>query len=167
MTRFGPPIERRRDGRYALHLDPAVRAVLRSAAGQMVPLLTSEDPAARRLYPPAYVADGQADAEREYRGLVDGALQDHHRRALTFVVDTADAESLSAEELDGWLSAIESLRLVIGTRLDVSEETVTPPADDPRVPEFGLYDLLGALQACIIDVLAADLPDEGRPEGTL
>jgi hypothetical protein len=30
-----------------------------------------------------------------------------------------------------------------------------------------LYELLGQLQFLIIEVLAAELPDEGRPEGAL
>lgn len=167
MTPFGSPIRRRRDGRYALRLDPTVRTVLGSVSEQVVPMLASGDESTRRLFPPAYVAEDHAAAEEEYRKLVDSALQNHHRKALDVLAATAMSDTLSTDELDAWLSAVESIRLVLGTRLDVGEEAVALAMDDPMAPELALYDLLGALQASIIDALAADLPDEGRPEGEL
>ena len=167
MTAFGSPIRRRRDGHYAIRLDPTVRAVLRSASEQLAPLLASDDPATRRLFPPAYVGSSQGADEEEYQVLVHGALQNHHRAALAVLTETAVAETLSPDELDAWLSAVESLRLVLGTRLDVSEEATLPEPDDPSVPERALYDLLGALQEAIVTVLIDGLPEDGEPEGVL
>ena len=163
MTPFAAPIRRRRDGSYAVRLDPTVRAVLRSASQQMVPLLASDDVATRRLFPPAYVGGERAAEEREYRKLVDNALQSHHRHALAVLADTATADTLSSGEINAWLSAVGSMRLVLGTRLDVSEDTTPPPTNDPAAPEHALYDLLGALQEAIISVLASELPREGEP----
>ena len=43
---------------------------------------------------------------------------------------------------------------------------MAPPApDDPSAPEHALYDLLGMVQAAVIDALAAEFPEEGRPDG--
>ena len=159
------PIRRQRDGRYRVRLDPAVRALLKSVPEQLLPVLGTDDPMVRRLHPPAYVGDDNAEAEAEYRQLVGGVLENHHRQALDTLIATADADTLSAEELNGWLAAVGSIRLVLGTRLDVSEDMAEPGADDPRLPEFALYQLLSVLQETIIEVLAAELPVDGAPDG--
>ncbi len=119
----------------------------------------------RRLYPPAYVGQDNAKAEAEYRQMVGGVLENHHRQALETLVETADSETLSAEELNAWLAAVGTIRLVLGTRLDVSEDMAEPEGEDPRLPEFALYQLLSVLQEAIIEVLAEDLPVDGAPEG--
>jgi hypothetical protein len=162
---FLSPIRRQRDGRYRLRLDPAVRSLLRSVPEQLLPILGSDDPMTRRLYPPAYVGQDNAKAEADYRQMVGGVLENHHRQALETLVETADAETLSAEELNAWLAAIGTIRLVLGTRLDVSEDMEEPEGEDPRLPEFALYQLLSVLQEAIIEVLAEDLPVDGAPEG--
>jgi hypothetical protein len=162
---FLSPIRRQRDGRYRLRLDPAVRALLKSVPEQLLPVLGSDDPMVRRLYPPAYVGEENAEAEADYRQLVGGVLENHHRQALETVIATADADTLSAEELNRWLAAVGSIRLVLGTRLDVSEDMEEPEGEDPRLPEFALYQLLSVLQEAIIEVLAAELPVDGAPDG--
>ncbi len=164
MMGFLSPIRLQKDGRYRLRLDPAVRAVLRSVPEQLLPVLDADDPVTRRLYPPAYVGEGHAEAEQEYRKLVGGVLQNHHRSALQTLASTADAESLSFDELNVWLAAVETIRLVLGTRLDVSEDMIEPNNDDPRLPEVALYQLLSVIQEAIIEVLAAELPPDGAPD---
>jgi hypothetical protein len=159
------PIRRQRDGRYRLRLDPAVRALLKSVPEQLLPVLGSDDPMVRRLYPPAYVGEDNASAEANYRELVGGVLENHHREALETLIATADADTLSAEELNAWLAALGSIRLVLGTRLDVSENMAEPEGEDPRLPEFALYQLLSFLQEAVIEVLAAELPVDGAPDG--
>jgi hypothetical protein len=161
------PIRRRRDGRFAIKLDPSVRAVLVTMAEQLSPILSPDEPMTRRLFPPAYADDDEKGNELEYRKLVDGALINHHREAFAVMAATAQADLLTESELNAWLSAVGSLRLVLGTRLDVSEDMEAPDPEDPTAPEYALYELLGQLQFLMIDVLAAGLPDEGRPEGAL
>jgi Domain of unknown function (DUF2017) len=161
------PIRRRRDGRYAVKLDPGVRAVLSTMAEQLSPTLSPHDPTTRRLFPPAYTADDDQGAEREYRALVDGALINHHQQAFARVAETANGDIIDESDLNAWLSAIGAMRLVLGTRLDVSEDMSPPEPDDPTAPEYALYELLGQLQYLIVDVLASDLPEEGEPEGIL
>ncbi len=161
------PIRRRRDGRYAIKLDPTVRAVLVTMAEQLTPVLGTADPMTKRLFPPAYPTMGFEDAERDYRQLVDSALIHHHQEAFAVLVETADADSLSESELQSWMAAIESVRLVLGTRLDVSQDMEAPDPEDPAAPEYALYELLGQLQFLMVEVLAAELPDEGEPDGAL
>ena len=55
--------------------------------------------------------------------------------------------------------------VVLGTRIDVSEDMAEPEGDDPRLPEFALYQLLSVLQEAIIEVLAAELPVDGDADG--
>jgi hypothetical protein len=161
------PFRRRRDGRITVKLDPEVRSILVTLAGQLSPVLDSGEPMTRRLFPPAYTDGDHAREEQEYRTLVDGALVNHHREAFTVLAETARATTLTGPEFEAWLSSIGSMRLVLGTRLDVSEDMDPPDTDDPTAPEYALYELLGQLQYLMVEVVAADLPDEGRPEGAL
>ena len=161
------PIRRRRDGRYVIRLDPNARVVLADLARQLPEAIASRDPMVRRLFPPAYPTAELAGAERDYRELVDAALVNHHTQALDVLVATAQADTLSDAEFHAWLDAIGSLRLVLGTRLDVHEDMEPPHPEDPMAAEYGLFAFLGELQYLMIEVLADDLPDEGRPEGVL
>ncbi|HEY4929362.1 MAG TPA: DUF2017 family protein [Acidimicrobiales bacterium] len=161
------PIKRRRDGRYVLRLDANARVVLANLAAQLPEALASRDPMVRRLFPPAYTADDQAAAERDYRELVDNALVNHHTHSLETVVATAEADSLSEEEFGAWLDAVGTLRLVLGTRLDVHEDMDAPDPQDPMATEYGLFVFLGELQYLMVEILTDDLPDEGRPEGAI
>jgi Domain of unknown function (DUF2017) len=161
------PIKRRRDGRFVIRLDANARVVLANLAAQLPDALASRDPMVRRLFPPAYTAADQTAAEREYRELVDSALVNHHTRSLETLVATAEADSLSEEEFGAWLDAVGSLRLVLGTRLDVHEDMDAPDPQDPMATEYGLFVFLGELQYLMVEILAEDLPDEGRPESAL
>jgi hypothetical protein len=55
--------------------------------------------------------------------------------------------------------ALNDLRLVLGTRLDVSEDddfdTIDP--DDPDAPAWSVYHYLGMLVASMVDALAEEL----------
>ncbi len=158
------PFRRRRDGRYVVKLDPSVRAILVTVAEQLSPALDGDDPMTRRLFPPAYPGENHAREEGEYRSLVDSALVNHHRQAFAILAETAHSDTLTQPQFDAWLSSIGSMRLVLGTRLDVSEDMPDPLPESPGAPEFALYELLGQLQYLMIEVLDALLPPEGRPE---
>ncbi|MHB1519328.1 MAG: DUF2017 family protein [Acidimicrobiales bacterium] len=161
------PFRRQPDGRYAVKLDPGVRALLATMADQLSATVNPGEEIARRLFPPAYPAGGDADAERAYRMLVDDALVNHHRRAFSILAGTAQLDVLTEPELHAWLSAIGSLRLLLGTRLDVSEDMTPPDPEDPAAPEYSIYDVLSQLQYLLVEIVASELPDEGRPEGIL
>ena len=138
--------------------------MLLSMSEQLSPLLGTGDPMTKRLFPPAYPAMGFEDAERDYRELVDDALVNHHREAFAVLAETSNADILNDSELQAWLTAVGSLRLVLGTRLDVKQDMEPPDPEDPTAPEFALYEVLGQLQYVMVEALSAGLPDEGSPD---
>jgi hypothetical protein len=161
------PLRRKRNGTYALRLPVAVRDILANLAGQLEAGLDADDPATARLFPPAYLNEAHVAEEAGYQALVHGVLANHHRQALETMRTTAQATSLDEEQLQAWLSATASLRLVLGTRLGVSEDMDQIDPEGPDGAEHSIYLLLSSLQEMIVSVLAEDLPDEGRPEGSL
>ena len=150
-------IERDGDGGYRLRLPAEERDVLRGLPAQLRALLQTSDPSLERLFPPAY---DDAAADDEYGELVRGDLLDGKLEALAVVEETVDAKHLTEEQLEAWLGALESLRLVLGTQLDVSEASYEQELDpdDPRAPALALYGYLSWLQEQAVEALAAGLP---------
>jgi hypothetical protein len=130
------------------------RNLLRSLPTQMRAVLTdTDDPGLRRLFPPAYSSPQHREHADEYRRLMTEDLVQRHRDALDVLERTADAEELSGEELEGWMRSLNGLRLVLGTRLGVTED------DDPSLQmtsEYALYYFLGYLQECVVEALSGD-----------
>jgi hypothetical protein len=153
-------VERTRRGRYRLRLPPQEREILRSLPRQLRELLGTDDPALRRLFPPAYEDD--PDRQAEYEDLVSPELTRDRLDALAVVERTIDSTRLSEEEIRAWLGALNDLRLVLGTRLDVTEDLYEGglPEADPRFPVFALFAYLGWLEEQIVEAMASDLPDE-------
>jgi hypothetical protein len=150
-------IERTGDGSYALRLPDEERALLRFLPGELRSLLESEpdDPGLRRLFPPAY-EDEQDEAA--YRELMGNELLEARRRALEILAETAGAERLTGEQAQAWLTALNDLRLVLGTRLDVSDESLLEDLaeDDPRAAELALYAYLSWLQEQLVEALSPE-----------
>ncbi|MFV0526623.1 MAG: DUF2017 family protein [Acidimicrobiales bacterium] len=150
------------DGRFAVRLAPESRAWVVELADQLDELLDLELDDTRRLFPTAYPNDPQLDAA--YQILGRSELIDERRAAIDTMRETVTAPSLSETELVSWLTIINDLRLVLGTRLDVSEEDDEAPADDDERAAFMVYHQLGSLLGEIVDTLAGVLPPEGRPD---
>ena len=142
------PIKRTREGEYRLQLSDGERELLGRLPAELLDLLAADpaDPALRRLRPTAYEDDGEA--EDEYRRLMQDELEEGRREALQILAETASRDRLSAEELDAWLRALTDLRLALGTRLDVDEDTYTRDIDprDPRAYELSVFAYLSWLQ---------------------
>lgn len=81
-------------------------------------------------------------------------LVERHRAELDLVVSTASAETLSEEELLAWSRALNGIRLVLGTLLDVSEDD---QPGDPTSPEEALYRWLTYVLGEAIDALERSL----------
>jgi hypothetical protein len=157
MARRG--IERTRDGSFRVRLPGLERATLKELPAQLHGLLDTSDESLRRLFPPAYADD--PDAEVEYRQLVGASLVDGKLAALGELERTADAERLTEDELESWLGALESLRLVLGSQLDITEEAYGSfDPSHPDAPRLALYHWLSWLQDEVVQALAATLtPD--------
>ena len=150
-------MKRSRRGDVVVRLPDEERELLRGLPAQLRSLLADEpeDPALRRLFPPAYTH--QPENEAEYRRLMGDELREKHVAALDVLEETADAERLTEEQAGSWLSAINDLRLVLGTRLDVSEDMLGEDVDpsDPRAPALALYGYLSWLEEQVVEALAS------------
>jgi hypothetical protein len=149
-------VDRTRGGRFRLGLTDEEREVLRALPGQLRELLDTDDPSLRRLHPPAYQDDPERDAE--YRRLVRDDLLRQRLQSLEVMEATIDAGILDQEQMTAWLGAINDLRLVLGTRLDVTEKMYEEgiPPEDPRAATFALYQYLGWLEEQVVAALAGD-----------
>jgi hypothetical protein len=147
-------VKRLRSGRYQLRLDSEERELLRGLPTQLRQLLGTSDPSLLRLFPTAYTDDPKREAE--YQQLMREDLLERHRGALEVMEETIDAAELDEEQLVAWMKAVNQMRLVLGTRLEVTEDLYDEGMDsnDPRAPAFALYSYLGFLQEHIVQALS-------------
>jgi Domain of unknown function (DUF2017) len=111
-----------------------------------------DHPDLRRLFPPAHAED--PDAEAEYRRLVGSQLDAGRQRAVATVEATLARETLSADEAEAWLRVLNDLRLVLGTRLEVTEEMdFDLDPNDPEAAELAVYAYLSWLQEQLVEAL--------------
>ncbi|WP_322408901.1 DUF2017 family protein [Microbacterium invictum] len=115
-----------------------------------------DDPAVLRLVPDAYADD--AEAAQEFRDVTERDLLRRRHRDAQLVrrslspaatltsVTTAGAEgweevdlALDPESVQAWMRTLAAVRLVIASRLGITDED-QHDGDDPR---FGVYDWLG------------------------
>ena len=121
-----------------------------------------DDPALRRLLPKAYNDD--AAAAGEFRRLMDAELRQIKTGALVDLAEAAASAAgqtvtlrLNDEQSERWLQALTDIRLVLGTRLDVTEdpaemwERIGP--EEPRGALLAIYDWLGWLQESMVRAL--------------
>jgi hypothetical protein len=150
-------------GTYEVQLPDPERDLLAHLVDQLRELLTetTDDPSVRRLFPTAYNEDVERD--REYQQLVRDELLERRLAALATVEATLADPHLTEEQLTAWLSAVNDLRLVLGTRLDVSEDPITIEADDPDAPAYAVYEYLGFLLSEVVDALTQGLPEPTQP----
>ena len=153
------------DGGVEPQLSRDERTLVANLASELRSLLDGDtgDPLLRRLFPPAY--DEEAD-ETAYRDLMGSELLNGRREALELLARTAKEKRLSAGEADAWLRALNDLRLVLGTRLDVQEDMLLDDLrpDDPRASGLAIYGWLSWLQEQLVAALSAGLEGGTSPE---
>jgi hypothetical protein len=75
---------------------------------------------------------------------------------------TIDAERVNEDQLLAWLGAINDLRLVLGTRLDVTEDEAPEFEEtNPEAAPYALYYYLGWLEEQVVEELAAAIDPAG------
>ena len=160
MARTLPRVRRTRSGAFQLRLEPEEREVFGHLIEELRGLLGAEDPVLERLFPPGYADD--PELARQYRDLVHSDLTTQRLASLQVVEDTLEAKQLDEEQMGTWLTVVNDLRLVLGTRLDVTEDMAEDgiPDDDPRAPAFAVYGFLTWLEWQVVEVLAQVLPEE-------
>lgn len=157
-------VKRTRKGDFQVRLPQGERELLKTLPEQLRALLTdgdaAEDAALRRLFPPATMDDAGINAE--FERLMRGDLLAERLASLETMERTLEAERLTEDELAAWLSAINDLRLVIGVRLEVTEETTAEDfaeleEEDPRVQLYAVYSYLTFLEDHVVGALAGGL----------
>jgi uncharacterized protein DUF2017 len=151
-----PPVrvKRTRRGDFELHLPREERTILRELPEQLRALLSSDDPALERVFPPAYPDEEELQAE--YESLVRGDLLRQRLGSADVMQRTIEASRLTEEELLAWLSALNDLRLILGTKLGATEDddSETIADDDPMASSYALYHYLGWLEEQVVEALA-------------
>ena len=119
-----------------------------------------EDPALARLFPDGYTDDDAASAD--FRRYTQAGLRDARRLWIATALTTLGADArrrhvLDAEAAQAWLGVLNDLRLVLGERLEVTEDldgmlAAMAPAD-PRRAALGVYDWLGWVQETLVRAL--------------
>ena len=159
------PVRRVARDRFAVQLSAQERDAVRRFTMQLRTLLTSENPASdgavARLFPPALPDDVLGNLEYEQHhgdDLLLGKLE-----ALDTVERTLDSDELNENELLAWLGSLNSIRLVVGTRLGVTEESGEADfAGDEQTSEmFSLYGYLTWLEGWVIEALDEELSADG------
>lgn len=120
------------------------------------PVERPQDPALARLLPDAYGDD--PEAATEFRRYTEQDLRAGKRaNASAVLASLAPLEGrggrlvLDRDQADCWLGCLNDLRLVLGTRLEVTEETeLDPDAEDPRAQALQVYGWLGWLQESLL-----------------
>ncbi|HEX5903170.1 MAG TPA: DUF2017 family protein [Actinomycetota bacterium] len=150
-------VKRSRLGGYVVRLPPAEREVLGSLPPMLRGMLSEqdpEDPAIRRLFPSAFLDDEKAAAD--FDSVVRDDLMEQRLAAIETLERTVGSDRLSEEELSAWLASVNDLRLVLGVRLAVTEES-TPDefGGDPETEQaYGLYAYLSYLEEEMVEALA-------------
>ena len=122
------------------------------------PSAPPEDDVLRRLLPDAYGSDDPR-ASAEFRRLTERGLRERKAAAARALLDSlapvagqGGRVQLDAEGARTWLSALNDIRLALGTRLGVTED-VDPqdlPEDDPDRYAWAVYDFTTHLQETLV-----------------
>ena len=163
-------------GKLTLKLNDAEHGVLSQLFEQMSELLTdpdgqsgtdplaqllnmsgstqiSEDPALARLFPDGYSDDEHASAD--FRRFTEQDLRAQKQTALATaretLTDWTGKANVSDQQAQDWLRALNDLRLVLGTRLEITDEGDRDFDSDE--PGMHLYNYLTYLQGTLIDAL--------------
>jgi hypothetical protein len=142
--------------------------VLRQCVAELAALLADhpdpDDPAVERLFPDVYPEDPAAAAE--FRRFTEADLKaaklDQAKTVLSDLLETGGEIRLPDEKADLWLRALTDVRLALGTRLGVQDETdIETELDDavgrnptsPRVGQLSVYAYLTYLQESLVGAL--------------
>lgn len=134
---------------------------LAAAVGIGTATTTPDDPALARLFPDGYTDDSEASAD--FRRYTEPGLRAAKREALQTALETlgdgGEKVTLTSEQAEAWLRALNDTRLVLGERLGVTEEwdelVESLEENDPRLGLFWVYDRLTYLQETLVQSLWA------------
>lgn len=158
----------RDNGEVVASFEPEYADVLRDLIGQTSDLLgrpiDRHDPGVARLFPDGYAG---ADEAAEFRRLTESELRSEKAAAAELLLSTVPEGGgevrLDEQDADAWLRALNDVRLLLGTRLDLTDdsdiaselsaEVARDPAS-PRVGQLAVYGLLSEIQESLLTALA-------------
>lgn len=153
---------RTRGNALVARLDAAEAGVLGMLLDQLELLLDSEDavgdPVLARLLPEGN--RGDAEAAADYRELTESSLRSGKADDLAMVraslPDSGGEVVLDPDQASAWLRSTNDLRLALGTRLEITDDT-EPPEDvvDEESQQLAVYYWLTALQGSLVDAVVA------------
>jgi hypothetical protein len=153
-----------RGGDVVARLDPAEAGIVGLLLDQLEQLLEADaddvgdDPVIARLLPDGHRGDPEAAAD--YRELTEASLRSGKADDLAMVratlPDGGGEVRLDADQAAAWLRATNDLRLALGTRLDITDDT-EPPEEitGEEDQQLAVYYWLTALQGSLVDALVA------------
>jgi len=143
----------RKGDRVRVRLDRQEQLLLNELLDELAGLLDDpDDPELRRLFPPAY---SEPTDDEKYRSLVRDQLVSGRAKALSTVRKTLGNEELDRDDADQWVRALNDIRLVLGTRWDVTEQMDYGKLDldESRGRELAVYGYLSWLQEQLVEAL--------------
>jgi len=164
------PFMPRGDGSLDVKLSSEEAEAIRRVANDILDeLKDTEDPGLRRPFPPAYKDD--PDRNEEFEVLTRDDLLARKRNAAEAVVNSIDrgkskrgawSARLQEDVAQAWLALVNDARLILGTRLDVTEDMDHDPLppDDPKGPQHNLYVYLSALEWALVEAMMVGLPPD-------
>ncbi len=133
------------------------------------PTTAPDDPVLARLFPDAY--EGDEEAAGDFRRFTESELRSGKAAHAGAVIDDLESAGLGDQpepgtvldiEIDAaraldWLKAFTDIRLALGTRLGIEEDTDLDalPEDDPRVVVIEIYQWTSYLQESLVHALSA------------
>jgi hypothetical protein len=158
------PFRAVRGGGVVARLDQAEAHIVALLLDQLEQLLEADaddvggDPVLVRLLPDGHRGDPELAAD--YRELTEASLRSGKADDLATVratlPDGGGEVRLDADQAAAWLRSTNDLRLALGTRLDISEDTEPPEeitGDEDQ--QLAIYYWLTALQGSLVDALVA------------
>jgi hypothetical protein len=144
-----------------LELEPHERDLMHGLLAEMRTLLEAElpreDDVTRRLFPDAFEDPGRS---QEFRELVGDELRAGKLAAVNAIDESLVSDGpaqlvLETGEVERLLAVLTDMRLAIGTRLGVTEETMarTPDETDPDAAAWSVLHWLGWIQESVLSAI--------------
>jgi Domain of unknown function (DUF2017) len=156
VSRFKPPV-RRKGPTYVIELGRDESSLVLRLIGELRALLTDPEPTIEaqqlmaRLFPVAHPDDEQLEAE--YQRWMRDELVQSKLAAIAIVEDALEGDGVVDEgHLMAVMQAINSLRLVLGTLVGVTDDPTVDEVVQTYVdtPEYALYGYLSwLLEHCV------------------
>ena len=158
------PFRTARGGDVVARLEPAEAGIVGLLLDQLEQLLEADaedvggDPVIARLLPDGHRGDPELAAD--YRELTEASLRSGKADDLAMVratlPDGGGEVRLDADQAAAWLRTSNDLRLALGTRLDITDDT-EPPEEltGEEDQQLAVYYWLTALQGSLVDALVA------------